>query len=292
MAGGLLKGLLMMTLEQLRDLAGTLGFRLYHIAELDHGVLRTAEGEPANACQNSYSVAKAFTMTAIGMLCDRGLLRVEDRVYPLFEREFPADHDPNWEKVTVEHALTHRVGFREGFLDIDVEDVSSYGTDDYLSVVLRHPVEYEPGTREVYSDAAFYLLSRVVAKVSGERLDDFLMHELFTPLGFQEVAWSHCPHGHAMGATGLYIRSQDMVKLGEVYRTGGLWQGRRILSEDWVAQTLRKGYELRPTGKGYGKGGMLGQMLFVLPGQERVLAWHGHGEDEAVRFFHAVVDNA
>ena len=43
MAGGLLKGLLMMTLEQLRDLAGTLGFRLYHIAELDHGAVVTDE---------------------------------------------------------------------------------------------------------------------------------------------------------------------------------------------------------------------------------------------------------
>ena len=163
---------------------------------------------------------------------------------------------------------------------------------DYLSLVLRHPLDYDPGTREVYSDAAFYLLSRAVGRVLGEPMDNFLLRELFTPLGFQEVAWSHCPHGSPMGATGLYIRAQDMVKLGELYLRGGVWNGKRILSEDWVALALREGYEPRPVGKGYGKGGMNGQMLYVCPGSERVIAWHGYDPDGAAAgaFLRAVAE--
>ena len=86
--------------------------------------------------------------------------------------------------------------------------------------------------------------------------------------------------GHAMGATGLYIRTEDMVKLGEVYRTGGLYQGRRILSEEWVRIVRERVYELSPkAGGAVGKGGMRGQMLAIT--DRRVIAWHACGGVDA-----------
>ena len=88
--------------------------------------------------------------------------------------------------------------------------------------------------------------------------------------------------GYAMGATGLYIRAEELVKLGSIYLTGGLYGERRILSEKWVKITLERGYELKPKcgGKAYGKGGMRGQMLLVLPEQGRVFAWIGYGSPD------------
>lgn len=63
--------------------------------------------------------------------------------------------------------------------------------------------------------------------------------------------------GYPMGATGLYIRTQDMVKLGALYLRQGTYAGKRILSEHWTRLVLERGYELCPAGKNgaYGKAG-------------------------------------
>lgn len=80
-----------------------------------------------------------------------------------------------------------------------------------------------------------------------------------------------------MGATGLYIRTVDMVKLGQVYLNGGTYGDTRIISEDWVKLTLENGYELNKMKENsYGKGGMNGQQLWVFPEKNHVIAWHGY----------------
>ena len=69
-----------------------------------------------------------------------------------------------------------------------------------------------------------------------------------------------------------------MLKLGELYRRGGVYGGKRILSEKWVSTVLEEGFELRKTGIGssYGKGGMLGQRLVVFPDKKITVAWEGY----------------
>ena len=113
-----------------------------------------------------------------------------------------------------------------------------------------------------------------MTKISGERLDDFLMDRLFSKIGCREVAWSKCPRKYPVGATGLYIRSDDMVKLGRIYLDGGVWKGERIVSEEWIKIVLDRGYELRKFGKGFSKGGMRGQRLYVNFDENIAVAWH------------------
>ena len=84
--------------------------------------------------------------------------------------------------------------------------------------------------------------------------------------------------GHTMGATGLYIRTDDMVKLGALYLCDGCYRGERILSREWVNTVLERGYELREGVAGaIRKGGMRGQMLAIFPKQNRAVAWHACG---------------
>ena len=258
--------------------AAECGINLYSIAVMDKDGLHKTRVHPSNRCNNSYSVAKAFTMTAIGMLWDKGLIRTEDKICDVFKDEFPLDFDPKWKTVTVDHVLRHSVGFDSGFLDIDVEDISKYGTDDFLKIVLSRPLPYEPGEKWVYSDAAFYLLSRVVSKISGQKLDDFMRPVLFGVLGFQELAWSVCPKGYPMGATGLYISSADMVKLGYAYACGGEYNGKTVVSPEWVKIALDRGYEFGryKDSSVYAKGGMCGQMLCFSTEKRVACAWHGH----------------
>lgn len=238
------------------------------------GEIETLEYTPASICQNVYSVAKTFTMTAIGLLYDRGLLRVDEKICDILRDELPEEGmDERWRDSTVEMALTHRLGLPGGFLDIDVTKSSTF-TDDFLHYLLTYPLVCAPGTEARYSDGAFYLLARVAEKKAGLGLDNFLWRELLNKLDFQEMAWSHCPRGHVIGATGLYIHAADMVKLGLLYLDGGLYRGERLLSKEWVDLVINRGFALNWDAQHcmLSKGGMYGQELIVVPEQGRVVA--------------------
>ncbi len=264
-------------LEEFAACAADRGLNLFSVTEIKDGVSETLQLVPTNLLQNTYSVAKAFTVTAIGLLYDKGLVDTSEVIVDILGDECPEYADKRWEKVTVDMALTHRIGLPGGSLDIDANDPLTFG-QDYLKYTLNIPFESDPGTQYRYTDAAFYLLARVVDKRAGAKTDDFLWRELFSPLSFREVAWSHCPMGHPMGATGLYICCADMAKLGWLYHQNGVWEGKRILSEKWVNIVRERGYELRPTdiGKSYGKGGMFGQWMLIVPESDRVAAWQGY----------------
>lgn len=230
---------------------------------------------PANPCCNCYSVAKAFTVTAIGILYDKGLIAPSDLLTDILSKYLHDDIDPAWHKVTIHDLLTHKVGFGCGMLDIDCEDASLYLSTDYLQLVLNTKLTYVPGTKYQYTDAAYYLLSRVVYEVSQIELSDLLRPVLMETMNFKEYAWSTCPQGYSMGATGLYLRTEDMVKLGILYLNNGMWKDTRIISKEWVDIVLSNGYEFKSLGDGwYGKGGMRGQMLMFNIDKGQAIAYH------------------
>ena len=154
-------------------------FNVIRISEVHNGgEIETVELTPSNYCQNTYSIAKAFTMTAIGILWDRGLLSLNEKICDIFKDELPPDIDSRWEKATVEMALLHRLGFPGSFLDIDVTDSNEFG-EDFLKYCFKANLEYSPGEDELYTDGAYYILSRIVTKKTGMHLDDFLWKEMF-----------------------------------------------------------------------------------------------------------------
>lgn len=259
---------------------------VFFIAEYSEDGIQAEALCTTNPCQNVYSIAKAFVVTAVGLLVDRGLLSTDELLTDLLADELPETYHPVWKQTSVEMLLLHKVGLTKNFLDIDSQDASSFG-DDYLSYILNAPIREDfDGTTSTYTDAAHYLLSRTVEKRAGMHLDDFLWKHLFHPLQFREAAWSHCPKGHAMGATGLYLRIEDLIKLGALYLNRGVCAGEHILSEQWVDTVFSRGYELKlqPDGFAYSKGGMRGQRLMILPHCHRAVAWMGCGNNDLREF--------
>lgn len=255
------------------------GLNVYLVAEGSReGHVRSVPIVPANPTCNCYSVAKAFVVTAIGVLYDRGSLTPETKVYDVLSDLFPEDFDPRWKEVTLHHVMLHDIGIDRDCIDIDNETGETYpkGTD-YLRLILSAPLPYAPGSFHKYNDAGYYLLSRVVERVSGKDPADLLRPILMKKMGFRELSWSVCPDGYCIGATGLYLRTEDVVKLGILYLRGGDWEGERIISEEWVRLVLENGYEFKQKSGGwFGKGGMRGQMLAFNPGLERAIAWHAY----------------
>lgn len=271
-------------LEYLDEILKTCDFPMTRITEIHNGVSETLEVSPQNPCQNCYSVAKTFTMTAIGLLYDKDLLKTEDRLCDILADELPeSGMDERWRSVTVDMLLTHSAGLPGGFLDIDCNRSLDF-TEDYLRYTLTYPLDYTPGTDSKYSDGAYYLLSRIVEKLTGMGTDNFLWKEILFKMEFQEMAWSHCPSGHVMGATGLYIHSSDMAKLGQLYLDDGMWKGERLLSPQWteIARERCYGLDWNEDRTIYYKGGMCGQKLMVLPAQNRVVAVQSFGGNSGV----------
>lgn len=251
-----------------------------YAVQTEKGIYEYVSGK-GNPLNDSYSVTKAFAATAVGLLYDEGKIDPDERVVEILKDEGIRYADKKWEKVCVKHALKHTMGIDKGYLDVDVENIFDYGTDDFLKVLFDKELAYEPGTHEAYSDAAYYLISRVVEARAGERLDEYLMHKLLYPMKVREAAFSRCPRNHAIGATGLFIRSSDMVKLGYLYVNDGVWEGKRLLSSEWVKKERENCFAFHPTAQEgiYGKGGMCGQMLLFSPEKKYACAWHSYSPD-------------
>ena len=266
---------------------------MFHLAELqgDEAICGYKEAEKRvliknNPAQDVYSIAKSITATAVGILLERKILSLDDIVTDILGEDTPENTHPYWYETKLSHVLKLQMGLPGGFLDIDAYDAREWG-DDYLKYMLSYPLTAKPGVEVHYNDGAYYLLSVLIEKKIGMTLDAFLWKELFYPLGFREVAWSRCPKGHTIGATGLYIRVEDMVKYGALYLNGGSWKGKRILSKEWVKYSLENKITFRPNGvgKSYSKGGMREQLIVVVPEEKRVVAWQSMRPEDDVQGF-------
>ena len=231
--------------------------------------------------QNTYSVSKVFCVTAIGMLYDEGKLKTTDTIGNIFKDEIKkyGINESKWKNITIHDVLKHNIGYTKGsLLDIDVYKNEWKSWDkDFLKLTLSYATDGKKTHK--YSDAAYYLLSRVVAKISGQKLDVYLKSRLFDKADFKNYTITKCPEGHPIGATQFFLRPDDVVKLGRIYLNGGTYNGKRIISQEWVNIVIDKGYELGSNGTGYSKGGMNGQFLYINYKHNVAVAWLSKWED-------------
>lgn len=259
--------------DLLNTLKNAAGSKAYSVAVSTTDGIKVASIRNTNA-QNTYSVSKVFCVTAIGMLYDEGKIQTSDTIGKIFQEEIKAYgiNENKWKNVTVHDVLKHKAGFKVGgLLDIDADPSLPNKHNDFLKVVLNY--ELDSNKPYKYTDAAYYLISRVVAKVSGQKLDDYLKSRLFDIAEYKDYRITKCPQGHPIGATQFFLRPEDVVKLGRIYLDGGTYKGKRIISQEWVNIVIEKGYELNPSNNGYGKGGMRGQYIYVNFKHNVAVAW-------------------
>lgn len=214
------------------DAAFDLGAELHGLVIARHGAV-IAEGwwEPyrPETVHSLYSLSKMFAATGVGIAVGDGAFDTEDIVIDLLGLPRAAV-TPGMEELTVEHLLTMSAGTD---YSVAVRD-----EDDWVGSFLRLPLPARPGTRFVYDGTATYLLSAVVQAATGRTLADLLRDRLFDPLGVADARWLSCPRGITTGGWGLSVTTETIAKLGLLYLNGGEWQGRRILTRDWVTRAL------------------------------------------------------
>ncbi|MET7476085.1 serine hydrolase [Streptomyces sp. NPDC005648] len=233
-----------------------------------------------------YSLSKSFTATAAGLAAAEGLLRFDDPVISYFP-EFDADiTDPRSRAMLVRHVASMSSGHEAETLD------RALATDraELVRGFLLVPPDRDPGTVFAYNQPTTYTLAAIVQRVTGQPLTDYLRPRLFDPLGIGEAAWLHDRAGRELGFSGLHARTDAIARLGQLYLRDGVWEGKRLLPEGWVAEATRphignaggdpvgsdwqQGYGLQfwMARHGYRGDGAFGQFCLVLPEHDAVIA--------------------
>ncbi|MBQ9583761.1 MAG: family 43 glycosylhydrolase [Bacteroidales bacterium] len=218
------------------------GEDLHSIMVLQHGKV-IAERHPApDTAHIMMSVSKTFTATAVGFAIEEGLLSLDSRIVDLFPESVPAQPQANLEKVTVRHLLTMNSGHGTDPTNPVWNDQKNPDRD-LIGYFMEHPLEYEPGTCFCYNSLGTYLLSAAVQKVTGQKIVDYLDSRLWQPLGIPKPRWDCSGAGICLGGWGLYLRTEDMAKMGQCLLQGGVFGGRQVIAADWVAQMSAKQVE-------------------------------------------------
>ena len=272
-------------IQQLWDYGKARRLNLYQLAVCSERGIQSVQCQPCNDCNNIYSITKVFLNTAIGMLLDEQRLQLDDSILSILQPYVDGSYAAVWDSVTIRNALAHRMGLEEGVIDIDRDDVRTYGTDDYLRYILCYPPKFAPGSYRKYTDCAHYLLSLVVEQITGVPADEFIRERILHPLEFQHTAWTRCPRNHTIGATGAYMRAEEIAKLGWLYVNAGTYDAKQLVSSDWVDQMEKEKFDLYPV-KGtsfFHKGGIHGQMVLYSREKRLSVAWTGYLDDRDSR---------
>lgn len=250
----------------------------------DRQLLRLAQ-EPYS-CTDSrevYSLSKMFTSTVVGIAVEQGLLSVQDRLVDIFGREGASE---KMSHITVRHLLSMNTGHDRCVIPEMI--VAEDSAEAFFGV---EPM-YEPGTHFTYNTGASCMLVSVIEKVTGRDFFQYACENLFYPMEMTDISWRRCADGKCVGGAGLHVSSDDIVKLGKMYLSGGIYKGRRILSESWIREASSPvsdnsgngtpdwcsgyGYQLwRNSRGGYRGDGAYGQLLVVLPERGLFVAVQG-----------------
>ena len=248
-----------------------------------------------------FSVSKSINSLMCGIAIDDGYIRSIDDPVTDYLPELKKK-DPMWQKLTIRHLLDMRSG-------LDFDDTYDLNWKDlhYLNAMAR--LNYgrniqkqicglkfrcEPGTQRRYESMTAAILGIVIERASGKRFADYLSERVWKPLGMEHPAVVNIDsrkHDNAHTFGGISTTIHDLAKIGRLYLNHGMWDGRRIVSEEWIRQTADcdtsyhgyhfnwyninyEGY-VRPEYSGYYALGICSQVLYVNPHKNLVIVRMG-----------------
>ena len=242
-----------------------------------------------------FSVSKSITSLLCGIAVDEGCIRsiddpVTDYIPELLKK------DPHWQRLTVRHLLDMQSG-----LDFDdsysmnlknwkrVKAIAhlNYGRD-VMRQVRKLKFRCEPGTEHFYESMTSQILGIVVERATQRPFGEYLSEKVWQPLEMEsEAAVNVDKHGVPQSFGGISLTLKDLAKIGRLYLNGGVWNGRRIVSEEWIRQssaydTSNDGYHFnwyntssfgmqKPAHPGFYALGIGGQVLYVNPDRELIM---------------------
>jgi len=169
---------------------------------------------------------------------------------------------------------------------------------DWTKALLDRQITSDPGTIFAYNTAATIAIGQAVENATGIPLADFANQYLFYPMQITTALWWRSPTGLPVGGSGLFLRTRDMAKFGQLFIDDGAWQGEQLISAEWIADSVVRRVDISSwatNSEAYGfqwwlddlnyKGqtvetwvtaGYGGQYIFCVPSLDLVVAFTGH----------------
>ena len=273
------------------------------IAHYRHGFTEDDHG-------HVFSVTKSVVSILIGIAIADGLIASIDQPLAELLPKHRQAMSGDTAKVTLRQLMTMSGGFDNYVPAGSQWEESARPGGDFVELLLKRE-QHPPGTAFWYSDPSAHLAAAVLAaalvRADGDRprtvLDD-ARERLFGPLGISTrpafsrplpdllsaefgragFGWATDPNGIQLGMVGLRLSAPDMIKIGELYRRDGVWNGQQIVPADWIRQstspsTLNNEYGLfwwiisGPERVGYAAVGRGGQHIIVRPRSRAVIVY-------------------
>jgi CubicO group peptidase (beta-lactamase class C family) len=277
---------------------------------------RYFNGYVRDSINTSFSMAKSFTSALIGIAIDEGYIDSVDAPVVTYIQEL---RGKGFDSLTIRHLLMMSSGFNysETSLPGDIDfpwgdDVATYYSLDLRKTALGVKVSEPPGKHFRYNNYHPLLLGMILERTTGRSVAEYLEEKIWKPLGMEfPASWSIDSEesGFEKMESGINARAIDFAKFGRLFLNNGDWNGTRIISERWVAESTTRDYDV-PTdyyrlpgwwvssfesGLGYYKymwwaytrgendydfyaAGHLGQYVYVSPRRNLIIVRHGMNE--------------
>lgn len=243
------------------------------------------------------SVTKAMSSVILGVAITRRDFKssLDTPLLSFFDVSKVKNVDDRKRRITLRHVLTMTAGFDWNEQDVAYNDPRSDSSlmeaaDDWVQYVIDKPMAAEPGKTFNYSSGVAELLAYVFERETGQDIETYGAKHLFGPLGISYY-WKKTPLGVVDTEGGLYLKNEDLAKIGSLFLHEGTWQGSQILSKDWIKQSTAPATDAGPDYK-YGffwwllprkdrQGyvwtalGFGGQRLMVFPDEELIAVFTG-----------------
>lgn len=235
-------------------------------------------GPPLDRPVNIKSASKSVLSALVGIAIARGVLTgVDQPVLSVLGSDAPPDPDPRLARITVSDLLTMRAGLERTSGENYGRWVSSR---NWVRFALARPFVDEPGGAMLYSTGNTHLLSAMLTRASRRDTHALMGDWLAEPLGIAIPRWSRDPQGIYFGGNDMMMSPRSLARFGELYRLGGVIDGRRILPARWIEESWTPRTVSPWSGGQYGYGwfvgtsrghplrfawGYGGQMLFIVP---------------------------
>ena len=186
-------------------------------------------GGSPEAKRATYSITKSLTAILVGIAADDGDLALDDAV---------ADHVPSWRgtasrDVTIRDVLANTSGRHT---DDATDDRLISQSADASAFAVDLGQDAAPGDTWEYNNSAIQVLETVLEKATGQEVVDFATKRLLEPLDMRHTTWARDRAGNATTYSGVYSSCPDLARVGLLMMRGGDWDGRRIVSQELVAE--------------------------------------------------------
>jgi CubicO group peptidase (beta-lactamase class C family) len=243
------------------------------------------------------SVTKTVTSVVIGVARARGEFPdLSTPILKFFDESKVANVDERKRRVTVRHLLTMTGGF-DWDEDLPYNDPNNACSQmeasfDWVQFAVDRKMAREPGTVFNYSSGETQLLSHIFRAVTGRDIEEYAAEHLFAPLGIERFFWKRSPSGPIDTEGGLYLNPHDLAKIAYLFLEKGVWQGKPIVTPEWVMESVTPKVEVGTSGVKYGLkwwiypygdgshaawagSGFGGQMPIIVPEHDLVLVFTG-----------------